>query len=260
MMTHWKTTANGILAFLITTLTVVLGFQIPTAILNPSASRVYLYSTVAANLVLALCRAWIGMIQHDAPAPDSVVVQTTLSSKVVPLILVVLMLGVAAQAQTAPAVTAPAFPTSVYGVGVSYDNGATPSMAGTLTFSHLLTSTDTACTNLVSVCYGYTVLDILPVTFSPTVVSTNVGVGVAQKALTIGKVNFFVPVGIGPTITGTNVGWNWSGGGLADVPITKAGQSTNWHFQPNIRFVNANVNGVNNGYRLIFGFNFAFAQ
>jgi len=35
---------------------------------------------------------------------------------------------------------------------------------------------------------------------------------------------------------------------------------THWHVQPNIRFVNANVNGVTNGYQLIFGMNIAFAQ
>ena len=261
-MNHWKTTVAGLLSAFIGIVGPLSGLlaslQAITAQQPGHAPADYRYAIAGAILTFlaAAARVWIGMLQNDAPPPDSVTVQTTMSSKVVPVLLLVLLLGMAAQAQ-APA---PTLPASSYGFGVSYNNGAKPSLAGTLTYSHLLLSSDTACTNLVTLCYGYTVLDILPLSFNPSVVTTNIGVGVAQKALTIGKVNFFIPASVGPTITGTNVGWNWSGGGLADIPIEKAGGPTHWHVQPNIRFVNANVNGVTNGYQLIFVMNIAFAQ
>ena len=167
--------------------------------------------------------------------------------------LIALVTSAAIYAQVAPSTTTPTLPANVYALGMSYNNGAKPSMSGTFSYSRLLTSTTGGT-------YGYTVLDILPVSFNPSVVTTNIGVGVAQKALTIGSVNLFIPASVGPTITGTNVGWNWTGGGLADYQIKKAGLATNWHLQPNIRFVNANVNGASNGYQLIFGMNIAFAQ
>jgi hypothetical protein len=164
-------------------------------------------------------------------------------------------------AQTVP--VAPTLPSNVYGLGVSYNNGAKPSMSGTLTYSHLLSSGSGAtgpCANIVTLCYGYTVLDILPQSFNPSVITTNIGVGVAQKALTISGVNFFIPASVGPTITGSNVGWNWTGGVLADYNVKKNGNATSWHIEPNVRFVNATVNGVSNGYQLIFGAQIAFAQ
>ncbi len=75
-MSHWKTTANGILSFLIATLTTLTAFQVPAALV-PGSNRIYLYFTVGANLVVALCRVWIGLLQNDAPPADSVTVTTT---------------------------------------------------------------------------------------------------------------------------------------------------------------------------------------
>ena len=125
-------------------------------------------------------------------------------------------------------------------------------MAGTLSYSHLLTAN-------IGGTYGYTVADILPISLNPTVVATNVGVGIAQKALTIGSVNFYIPASVGPTITGSNIGWNWTWGGLADIPIKKAGVPTAWGIEPNIRTLSATVNGVQ-GSQIIFGINIRFAQ
>lgn len=68
-MSNWKTTAAGILSFLIATLTTLTAFQVPSAMI-PGSDRTWMYATVAMNLLLALCRVWIGLLQHDAQPPD----------------------------------------------------------------------------------------------------------------------------------------------------------------------------------------------
>jgi fluoride ion exporter CrcB/FEX len=65
-MQHWKTTANGILAFLIATLTTLTAFQVPAALV-PQSDKTWLYITLGLNLALALCRVWVGLLQNDAP-------------------------------------------------------------------------------------------------------------------------------------------------------------------------------------------------
>ncbi len=57
---HWKTTTNGLLAFFITTGLVVVGFT--AAIPGAEAAKI----TSGITLFLALCRAWVGLIQKDA--------------------------------------------------------------------------------------------------------------------------------------------------------------------------------------------------
>lgn len=63
---NWKSTAAGILSFGIATLTTLLAYQIPMAILNPGQTKMYLYFTIIGNVILALFRAWIGLITQDA--------------------------------------------------------------------------------------------------------------------------------------------------------------------------------------------------
>ena len=176
-------------------------------------------------------------------------------------VALVLSLPPVAQAQALPPAPTPNLPANVYEFGLSYNNGASPSIAGTFGYSHLLTPTDGVCVPSAALCgtYGYTVMDILPLSFNPSVVATSIGVGVAQKVLTINGINFFIPASVGPTITGTNMGWAWTTGGLADVPIKKAGVPTHWHLHPNIRLVNATVNGTS-GHQLVFGGNIAYVQ
>jgi hypothetical protein len=69
-LTHWKTTVNGILAFLITTLTVFSGFlgTIDVTSSGPSVSSIHVstWVSVGVTLALALCRAWVGLLQQDA--------------------------------------------------------------------------------------------------------------------------------------------------------------------------------------------------
>ncbi len=147
-------------------------------------------------------------------------------------------------AQTIPDAPTPNLPANVYALGLSFNNGVSPALAGTGMYGRLM--------NASTGTYGFTVLDILPVSATPVIVTTNVGVGVAQRVLNINDVNLFGVLSTGLTVSGANAGWNWTGGGLVDIPIKKSGVPTRWHIMPNVRFVKANVpNGA--GYQLIFG-------
>lgn len=59
-LANWKTTANGILAFLIATATTVMAF---TAM---NTDKTNLKIAAICNIVLALCRAYVGLLQKDA--------------------------------------------------------------------------------------------------------------------------------------------------------------------------------------------------
>ena len=67
-MTHWKTTVEGILAGLIGTLTGVMTFQVPAALLTPQGTHTWLWITVGCNLGCIIGRVWLGILQNDAPA------------------------------------------------------------------------------------------------------------------------------------------------------------------------------------------------
>lgn len=153
-------------------------------------------------------------------------------------LLSLLVLVSAAFAQT--------LPTNVYAGGVSYNNAGTPSIAGTALYARLV-SPDSGT-------YAFTVADVLPSSFRPFTVTTNIGVGVAQKLFTIGKVPIFAPASAGVSFSGTNTGWAWSGGALASIKV-----KNNWHVYPNVRFVKSSVsNGT--GYQLIPGVLFGWGQ
>jgi hypothetical protein len=79
LLSHWKTTAAGILSFLIATLTTLTAFQVPAALV-PNANRTLMYWTVGANLAMALFRVWLGMIQNDALPPTQAVTQSQLKA------------------------------------------------------------------------------------------------------------------------------------------------------------------------------------
>jgi hypothetical protein len=96
--------------------------------------------------------------------------------------------------------------------------------------------------------YTFALLDILPMGIKPVTVLTSVSGGYAQKVATIGPVRFFVPTAAGLTTNGSHVGWNWTSGVLGDCPIGKS----NWHLQPNVRFVKSSVS-AGEGYVVIGG-------
>lgn len=166
----------------------------------------------------------------DADA-SSIVINNTTTKTLLALLVVGGLLAFPSTvcAQT----TATALPSNIYAVGASYNPGATHPVAGTALYAKLASSdTDT---------YGFTALDVLPVSTKPFTVSTNVSVGVAQKVLTFESIKFYVPTSAGISITGSNTGWAWTGGVLADYPIKKSGAATQFHLLPNVRYLKSSV-------------------
>jgi hypothetical protein len=138
-----------------------------------------------------------------------------------------------------------ALPANVYAGGISYNVGASPAIAGTGLYAHLIADSGT---------YAFTVVDALPISVKPFTVSTNFGVGIAQKLFTIAKVPVFVPTSAGISYTGNNTGWQWSTGALASIKV-----KGNWRVMPNVRIVKSSVsNGA--GYTPIAGILFGWGQ
>lgn len=161
------------------------------------------------------------------------------------LALLAAFLALPVCAQTTPVAPTSTDPANLYAVGMSYSQGAVPSIAGTGMYARKVSDVGT---------YAFTVMDALPASSKPFTVSTNMGVGVAQKVTTIGKVPIFIPVSAGFTYTGTNAGWNWTGGALADFKVKDG-----YHIMPNVRFVKSSVTGTTT-YQPIFGIWFGFGQ
>jgi hypothetical protein len=71
-MKDWKSTAAGILSFLITTLTTLNGFLVAGNMVAGGVSvasiHVLTWATIGINVALALCRGWIGLITTNADA------------------------------------------------------------------------------------------------------------------------------------------------------------------------------------------------
>ena len=148
------------------------------------------------------------------------------------LLLAIVALACGAFAQT------PTQFSNVYAAGVSYNPGASPSIAGTGLYARLITGGS----------YAFTVIDALPVTVKPFTVNTNVGVGFSQRVATIGGVGIYIPTSAGISFTGTNTGWSWSTGGLAWIRV-----KGNWAIAPHVRVLKSSVSG-GAGYGVIVGF------
>lgn len=164
--------------------------------------------------------------------------------KAVILLLGLLLIPATLKAQTIPEAPAPQVQNLYFG-GVSYNLGATPSIAGTGGYAHALNADGT---------YGFAVFDALPNTLQPFTVSTNVGGGVAQRVITIGKIPIYTPITAGFSWTGHNSGWQWSGGGAASIHIKGP-----WYFLPNVRFLKSSVSD-GTGYQIIAGGWFGFGK
>ena len=61
-----KSSIAGVLSFLITTLTVITALQVPV-VFNTNANHFWAYLSGGSTIALSLCRAWIGLLQGDAP-------------------------------------------------------------------------------------------------------------------------------------------------------------------------------------------------
>lgn len=145
-------------------------------------------------------------------------------------------------AQTAP----PPQIQNIYAGGVSWNQSATPAIAGTALYAHAVDSSGT---------YAFTAVDVLPTSTKPFTVTTNIGAGIAQKIFTIGKVPIFIPTTAGVSWSGTNTGWAWSTGALASIKLGKK----NWHFFPMFRVARSNVSS-GSGVQPIIGVAFGWGQ
>lgn len=67
-MKDWKSTVSGILTGLIGTLSSIMAFQVPAALLNPQQARTWLYVTVGCNLGAIIAKVWLGVITNNADA------------------------------------------------------------------------------------------------------------------------------------------------------------------------------------------------
>lgn len=150
----------------------------------------------------------------------------------------------AAQPAPAPAPAAASLQ-NVYAGGVSYSIGATPAIAGTALYAHLIADTGT---------YAFTAVDALPSSSKPFTVSTNFGVGVGQKVATISKIGIYMPTAAGISFNGTNTGWQWNGGVLASIHV-----KGNYYVMPSARFLKSSVSN-GSGYQPILGILIAWGQ
>jgi hypothetical protein len=148
-------------------------------------------------------------------------------------IIVLLALAVTALAQT----------NNLAAVGMSYQPGASPAVAGTGMYAKALAGTPGT--------YVFTVADALPLSVKPFTVITQFGAGIAQKIFAVGRVTLFVPTSAGVSVNGSNTGWAWTGGGLASI-TTKRG-----NIMPNVRVVKSSV-AAGQGYTLIAGVMFGW--
>jgi hypothetical protein len=135
-------------------------------------------------------------------------------------------------------------PNNLYAAGAAWNQSGNSPVAGSALYARLVSQE--------SKTYAFTVVDILPISKKPFTVTTNIGVGVAQKAFNLYGVSFYVPASAGVSITDANTGWAWTGGVLADYQLKKGGKLTNLHFQPNVRWVKSSVSN-GSSYQLIPG-------
>ena len=152
------------------------------------------------------------------------------------IIALAIVLACAMRAQTAPS--------NIYAAGASWNQNASPQIAGSALYARAVSDST----------YAFTVVDVLPTTMKPITVTTQFGAGVAQKVLTINSVRIYVPTSAGVSYNGQNTGWAWSTGGMAVATV-----SGNWRIMPNVRVVKSSVsNGT--GYQLIAGVMFGWGQ
>jgi hypothetical protein len=157
-------------------------------------------------------------------------------------LLVKLILGVFVCGANAQTVTTPQPMQNLYGAGLSYSIGGSPSIAGTGLYAHVLTNNAGALNT-----YAFTAVDALPNTLKPFTVNTNVGIGVAQQIAVIHNVPIYVPTSAGVSFSGTNTGWEWNSGFIASIHLK--GSS---YLLPSVRFLKSSVtNGT--GYQPIIG-------
>ena len=163
------------------------------------------------------------------------------------VVLAIILLATLSIAQTVSITPTVTLPTNLYGAGVSYSPGGSPAVAGTGIYARLLVDSGT---------YAFTVADVLPNTMKPFTVTTNMGVGIAQRIATIGTVPVYIPTSAGISYTGSNTGWSWTTGVMAVFDVKN---HPNLKLMPNVRLAKSSVsNGT--GYQPILGFLVGWGQ
>lgn len=150
--------------------------------------------------------------------------------------------GILGHAQTAPASGV----SNLYVAGGSFSPGASPAFAGTALYAHSINASGT---------YAFTLIDVLPNTFKPFTVNTNVGIGIGQKIATIAGLPVFIPTAAGISWNGSNTGWAWTTGAAVPFQLKKS----NWYLMPNVRVLKSSVSG-GTGYQPILGLLFGWGQ
>jgi hypothetical protein len=130
-------------------------------------------------------------------------------------------------------------------VGNSYNINATPSVAGSILFAHYIAAPGT---------YAFTAIDVLPGTIKPFTVTSNIGIGLAQKLFTIGRTSLYMPTAAGVSWTGGNTGWQWSGGVAVTVQLQYS-----FCLVPTVRFLKSSVSG-GSGYQPVVGLSLGFGK
>jgi hypothetical protein len=235
---HPKTTLAGLFLALTVAAPILSGFDWS----HPTTQSII-------GLVLAVAIAVVGAMLKDPKANPNV-------TPGVFLLMLLIPTCVAAQSSSQDAVPAvPPFTTvnqgltadvtNLYGAGLSYNVGGSPALAGTGLYARKLTDS-----NL----YAFTAIDALPNTLKPFTVTTNIGAGVAQKVVTIGKVPVYIPTAAGISFNGTNTGWQWNTGALAAIKL-----KGNYFLLPTVRLVKSSVSN-GSGYQPIVGVLFGWGQ
>lgn len=135
-------------------------------------------------------------------------------------------------------------PSNIYAAGVSYNNAASPVIAGTALYAHKVNDLGT---------FAFSVIDALPTNNRPFTVQTQLSGGIAQKVFSIGKIPIYAPTAAGVSFTGQNTGWAWSTGALASISV-----KGKYRIMPGVRVLKSSVGG--GGYQPIVSVLFGFAQ
>lgn len=191
----------------------------------------HLDAIIVINLLLTVGHA---LLPSVIPAPISK------TPKQLGLFLLLLFVPLSARAQK------PVVLSNIYAAGVSFNQSATPQIAGTGLYARIVDASTST--------YAFTAIDALPASIKPFTVSTNIGAGIAQKVLTIGKAQVFIPTSAGISFNGSNTGWQWNGGALISIPLK--GQ---FRIMPVARFLKSSVS-AGSSYQPIIGVLFGWGS
>lgn len=213
-----------------------------TAVVQISSIQHAILSFVAAHPAVSLVLTGLSSILAllHVPVKDATKIATALL-----LALLLFPAGLHAQIVTGPVNVGADDVQNLYAVGVTYNPGATPSLAGTGLYARKLLDAGT---------YAFTAVDALPNSVKPYTVTTNMGIGVAQRIATIGRFPIYVPTAAGVSFNGANTGWQWNAGALTSIRI-----KGNYRVLPTIRVLKSSVSG-GTGYQPIVGVLFGFGQ